>query len=71
MADRLNISYCANAIAAALLRAARAGHLSKIGIEEIRAAVIGYVAAGPHILTEYDKESLIEATLRKTIQKVG
>jgi hypothetical protein len=71
MSDRLNISYCANSIAAALLRAGKAGVLAKIGIDDIRAAVIGYLAAGPHILTKYDTEMLIEATLRKTVDKVG
>jgi hypothetical protein len=71
MADRLNISYCANSIAAALFRAGKAGVLSKIGIDEICAAVVGYLAAGPHVLTKYDIEQLIEATLRKTVEKVG
>ena len=71
MSERLNISYCANSIADALHRALRAGLISKIGIEDIRAAVIGYLAAGPHVLTKYDTESLIEATLRKTVEKVG
>lgn len=71
MSDRLNIPYCANSIAAALLRAGKAGYLAKIGIDDIRAAVIGYLAAGPHVLTKYDTEQLIEATLRKTVEKVG
>lgn len=71
MGERLNISYCANSIAAALHRAAKAGVIIKIGIEEIRAAVVGYLAAGPHILTKYDTEMLIEVTLRKTVEKVG
>ena len=71
MSDRLNISYCASAIASALLRAGKAGHMAKIGIDEIRAAVIGYLAAGPHFLSKYDTERLIEATLRKTVEKVG
>ena len=71
MADRLNISFAANGIAAALLRAGKAGLLTKIGIDDIRAAVVGYLAAGPHILTKYDTEALVEATLRKTVEKVG
>lgn len=71
MADRLSISYCANSIAAALHRGLKAGHVPKIGIDEIRAAVVGYLAAGPHVLSKYDTESLIEATLRKTVEKVG
>lgn len=71
MTDRLNISRCANSIAAALLHAGKAGILSKIGIDDIRAAVIGYLAAGPHTLTKYDMEQLIDATLRKTVEKVG
>lgn len=71
MSERLNISYCANSIAAALLRAGKAGTLTKIGIDDIRAAVVGYLAAGPHVLTKYDTEALIDATLRKTVEKVG
>jgi hypothetical protein len=71
MGDRLNISYCANSIAAGLLRAGKAGVLTKIGIDDIRAAVVGYLAAGPHVLTKYDTDMLIEATLRKTVEKVG
>jgi hypothetical protein len=71
MSERLNIAYCANSIAAALFRAGKAGILTKIGIDDIRAAVVGYLAAGPHVLTKYDMEQLVEATLRKTVEKVG
>lgn len=71
MGDRLNIAYCANSIAAALFRAGKAEIITKIGIDDIRAAVVGYLAAGPHILTKYDTEQLIEATLRKTLERVG
>lgn len=71
MTERLNISYCANSIAAALLNAGKSGILAKVGIDDIRAAVVGYLAAGPHVLTKYDTEALIEATLRKTVEKVG
>lgn len=71
MSDRLNIHYCANNIAAALHRAAKMGLLTKIGIDDIRAAVVGYLAAGPHSLTKYDMKTLIEATVRKTVEKVG
>jgi hypothetical protein len=69
--DRLNIPYCADSIAAALHIALKAGHVTKIGIDDIRAAVIGYLAAGPHILSRYDTEQLIEATVRKVVEKVG
>lgn len=71
MSERLSIPYCANSIAAALYRAAKNGHIAKIGIDDIRCAVIGYLAAGPHILSKYDTEQLIEATLRKVMEKVG
>jgi hypothetical protein len=71
MSDRLNISYCADSIAAALHSALKRGLVTKIGIDDIRAAVIGYLAAGPHFLSEYDMEQLIEATLRKVVEKVG
>jgi hypothetical protein len=71
MSDRLNTSYCANSIAAALHRALKLGLVTKVGIDDIRAAVIGYLAAGPHILTKHDTEQLIDATLRKVVEKVG
>lgn len=71
MDERLNISDCANNIADALHHAGKKGILHKIGIDDIRSAVIGYLAAGPHVLTEHDTERLIEATLRKTVEKVG
>lgn len=73
MNDRLNISSCADSIAGALLRAMKAGHLTKIGIDDIRAAVFGYLVIGPrpHVISKYDIERLIEATLRKTVEKVG
>jgi hypothetical protein len=71
MSDRLNIPYCANSIAAGLLRALKAEIIIKIGMDDVRAAVIGYLAAGPHVLTKYDTEQLIDATLRKTVEKVG
>jgi hypothetical protein len=70
MSDRLNLSYCANSIATALLRAGKAGQITKIGIDDIRSAVIGYLAAGPYSLSNYDTEELIEMTLRKTVEKV-
>jgi hypothetical protein len=71
MSDGLNIPYCANSIAAALHRAGKVGILTKIGIDDIRAAVVGYLAAGAHVFTKYDTEALIEATLRKTVEMVG
>ena len=71
MSDRLNISYCSDSIARALLSALKAKLISKIGIDDIRAAVIGYLAAGPHRPSKYDTDVLIETTLRKTVEKVG
>lgn len=71
MSERVNISYCANSIADALHRAGKAGLITKVGIDDIRAAVVGYLAAGPHVLSKYDTEALIEATLRKAVEKVG
>lgn len=69
--DRLNIPYCATGIAIALHRAGKAGILTKIGIDDIRAAVVGYLAAGSYDLSKYDTEQIIEATLRKTVEMVG
>jgi hypothetical protein len=71
MSDRLNIPYCANSIAAALFRAGKAEHVTRIDIDGIRCAVVGYLAAGPHMLSKYDTEKLIEATLRKVVERVG
>lgn len=71
MSDRLNISYCASSIAAALHRAGKAQLLTKIGMDDVRSAVIGYLAAGPYFLTKHDTEQLIDATLRKVVEKVG
>lgn len=70
MSNMFDISRSANCIAAALFRAGEERLLSKIGIDDIRAAVIGYLAAGPYILTKSRTEALIEATLRKTVYKV-
>ncbi len=71
MADRLNISHSADSIAVALHRALKATLVARIGIDEVRAATIGYLAAGPHVLTTYDTETLVEATLRQVVEKVG
>ena len=71
MGERLNIAYCANSIAAALHRSLKAGLLAKIDIYDIRAAVVGYLAAGPHVLSKYDTEQLVDAALRKVVEKVG
>lgn len=71
MSDRLNISRSSSSIADALLRAGKAGHVTRIDIDGIRAAVIGYLCAGALVLTKSDTEQLIEATLRKTVEKVG
>lgn len=64
-----NIFYSANTIADALHRALKRGLITKIGIEEVRSAVIGYLLAAG--LSEHDTERLIEATLRKVVEKVG
>jgi hypothetical protein len=71
MSDRINISYCANAIATELHGALRTRRLPKIGIDEITAAIVGYLAACPHFASELDIERLIEATTRKVVEKVG
>jgi hypothetical protein len=69
--DRINIDYCADRLATALLRAGKDGHLTKIGIDDIRAAVVGYLAGSAHFLTKRRTEAMVEIVLRKTIQKVG
>lgn len=71
MTDRLNIPYCASSIATALHNALKAGQIARINIDDIRAAVIGYLASGPHFLSKHDTELLIEASLRKVVEKVG
>lgn len=71
MSERINISSSAHDIAAALLRAGKAGHVSRIDIDCVRAAVVGYLAAGAHILPKHSVEQLIEQSLRKLVEKVG
>lgn len=73
MSDRLNISYCSSGIAEALLRAMKSKPpvVTRIDIDCVRAAVIGYLAAGPHRLSPYDTQVLIDVTLRRVVEKVG
>jgi hypothetical protein len=71
MSDKVNISYCSNSIANALHAALRAKRISKIGIDDIRAAVVGYLSAGPVRLDDFDFQQLEERTLRRTVEKVG
>ena len=71
MSDKVNIPYCANSIAEALHAALRAKRISKIGIDEVRAAIVGYLAAGPVSLDDIDFNQLEERTLRRTVEKVG
>ena len=71
MSDRPDIPRSADCIATALFLALRTGHLAKIGIDEIRAAVAGFLVGCPRTLTKNEAEQLVEVTLRKTIQKVG
>ena len=71
MSDRVNVSYCANSIAEALHVALKAKRISKIGIDEIRSAIIGYLAAGPFRLNDFDFDVLEQNTLRRTVEKVG
>lgn len=58
------LSDLANTIAVGLLADGKAGRLSKIGIEEVEAAV----DAREH---RFRREDLINLTLRKLIAKVG
>ncbi len=58
------LSDLASTIAAGLLADGKAGRLSKIGIEEVEAAV----DARDH---SFSRQQLINLTLRKLISKVG
>lgn len=70
MSEHLNISYCASGIASALLRAMKpGGHVTRVDIDCIRCAVIGYLAAGNYQLSKYDIEKLVDASLRKFVEK--
>ena len=71
MSDKVNIPYCANNIAEALHAALNARRISKIGFDDVRAAVVGYLAAGPVRLDDIDFNQLEERTLRRTVEKVG
>lgn len=70
MKGQLNIPYCARSIATALLNALKAGTVAKIGIDDIRAAAVGYCASFPDVFSKEDLEKLVEATLRKTVELV-
>lgn len=70
-AERLNISSAAESIATALHHAGKDRTLTKINMDSIVGAVVGYLAAGLQRLSKYDTEALIEVALRKTVEKVG
>jgi hypothetical protein len=70
MSDRINISYCANALAEALLQAMKpGGAMTRADIDCIRSAVVGYLAGGLHRPSSQDVERLIDFTLRKFVEK--
>ena len=71
MTDRLNIPYCASAISAALYHAVQNQRVAHVGIDDIRAAVVGYLSAGTCFLSDDDFELLVEASLRNVVEKVG
>jgi len=71
MSDKVNIAYCSNSIAEALHAALRAKRIRKINIDDIRAAIVGYLAAGPVCLDDYDFKELEDRTLRRIAEMVG
>ena len=70
MSDKINISHCSNSIAKALHAALRAKRISKVGIDEVRAAIVGYFA-GLISIDDIDFNQLEKRTLRRTVEKVG
>lgn len=71
MIDRIDIRICANALANALFAASKQGHVTRIDIDGIRAACVGYLAANDMTIGPKNVEAFIDATLRKVVEKVG
>jgi hypothetical protein len=69
-AGSMDISHYASEIATALILAGKSQILVKIGIDDIRAAVVGYLAAKSYVTpTKPDVERLIDTVLRKILEK--
>lgn len=64
-----DLKQTANELATGLLADGKAGKLSKIGIDEVRAAMIAW--PGFKDLDDRDSDVLEELTLRALIRKVG
>jgi hypothetical protein len=71
MTVAINGPFIASGIATALLQAMRDGTVAKIGIDDITAAVIGYMAASHLQPSRLQFANVVEATLRKVVEKVG
>lgn len=70
MSDRINVSLCANNLAAALLRAMKERHVTRIDIDGVRCACIGFLAANEMDITPDAIEGFIALTTRKVVEKV-
>lgn len=61
----MDIRSIANTLANELHNALKHGTIAKIGIDEVRVVIIGYLAASPDVI---DKKVLIDATLRSVVE---
>ncbi|WP_036010608.1 hypothetical protein [Bradyrhizobium yuanmingense] len=71
MTAAINTSFIASSIASALVQAVRDKTTPKVGIDEITGAVIGYMAASHLQPSRLQFANVVEATLRKVVEKVG
>jgi len=70
MTVAINTPYIASAVATALVQAVRDGTAPKVGIDEITGAVVGYMAASHLEPSRLQFANVVEATLRKVVEKV-
>jgi hypothetical protein len=71
MTTSLNYPFIASGVAIALHQALRDKLIAKIGIDDVRAAVVGYMAASHLHPTACQFEELVNVTTRKVVEKVG
>ncbi len=71
MTVAINTPFIASGIAAALVEAVRNHTVAKVSIDEITGAVIGYMAASHLQPSPLQFTNVVEATLRRVVEKVG
>lgn len=71
MTIAINTPFIASGIANALYQAMENGVLCKVGIDDVNAAVVGYMAASHLTPSRLQFSNVVEATLRKVVEKIG